>query len=156
MPFIWKLFVCCLANLTFSGPGWDKIFYFVGANTFSLKFRQKQRESDVTEGVQSSGNLGVKYGVYKSIFSVSINANLDFCFFNLFNTWLCLKLSLLFLIKKMSCCDKKFLTMALNSFLWQEVSFCDRKFLPLTRIFFLWQEISFCDMKFLFVTRHFF
>ena len=38
----------------------------------------------MTEGVQSSGNLGVKYGVYKSIFSVSINANLDFCFFNQF------------------------------------------------------------------------
>ena len=72
----------------------------MGANTLSQKFCPKQRESDVTEGVQNSGNLGVKYGVYKSIFSVSINANLDFCFFNLFNTWLCLKLSLLFLIKK--------------------------------------------------------
>ena len=39
--------------------GWDKIFYFVGTNTFSQKFRPKQRESDTTEGVQNSGNLGI-------------------------------------------------------------------------------------------------
>ena len=38
--------------------GWDKIFYFVGANTFGQKFRPKQRESDATEDVQNSGNLG--------------------------------------------------------------------------------------------------
>ena len=29
--------------------GWDKIFHFVGANTFSQKFRPKQRESDATK-----------------------------------------------------------------------------------------------------------
>ena len=46
-----------------SWPGWDKIFYFVGANTFSQKFRPKQRESDTTEGVQNTGNLGIKYGI---------------------------------------------------------------------------------------------
>ena len=33
-------------------PGWDEIFYFVGANTFSQKFCPKQRESDTTEGVK--------------------------------------------------------------------------------------------------------
>ena len=31
-----------------SQTGWDKIFYFVGADTFSQKFRPKQRESDAT------------------------------------------------------------------------------------------------------------
>ena len=41
------------------GPGWDKIFYFVEANTFSQKFRPKQRESDATKDVQNSGNLGI-------------------------------------------------------------------------------------------------
>ena len=46
-------------------PGWDKIFCFVGANTFSQKFRPKQRESDATEGVQNSGNLGIKHVVHK-------------------------------------------------------------------------------------------
>lgn len=40
-------------------PGWDEICYFVGANNFSQKFRLKQRESDVTEDVQNSGNLGI-------------------------------------------------------------------------------------------------
>ena len=44
--------------------GWDKIFYF-----FSQKFRPKQRKSHVTEGFQKSGNLGIKYVVYKSISS---------------------------------------------------------------------------------------
>ena len=39
--------------------GWDKIFYFVGANTFNKKFRLKQRESDATKDVQDSGNLGI-------------------------------------------------------------------------------------------------
>ena len=48
--------------------GWDKIFYFVGTNTFSRKFRPKQRESDATESVKKSGNLGIKYVVYKFIF----------------------------------------------------------------------------------------
>ena len=101
-------------------PGWDKISYFVGANTFSQKFRPKQRESDATKDVQNSGNLGI------------------------------------------SSYDKKFLTVAWNSFLWQEVSFCDKKFLPVTghfasdkkfhpvtRNFFLWQDIFSCDKKFL-------
>ena len=49
-------------------PGWDKIFYFVGTNTFSRKFCPKQRESDATESVQKSGNLGIRYVVYKFIF----------------------------------------------------------------------------------------
>ena len=31
-----------------------------------------------------------------------------------------------------SYCDKRFLTVALNSFLRQEVSFCDKKFLSVT------------------------
>ena len=39
--------------------GWDKIFYFVGANTFSQKFRPKQLESDATEDAQNSGYLGI-------------------------------------------------------------------------------------------------
>ena len=40
--------------------GWGfQIFYFVGANTFSPKFRLKQRESDTTEDVQNTGNLGI-------------------------------------------------------------------------------------------------
>ena len=39
--------------------GWDKIFYFVGANTFNQKFRPKQREPDATKDVQNSGNLGI-------------------------------------------------------------------------------------------------
>ena len=41
------------------GAGWDKIFYFVGANTFNKKFRLKQRESDATKDVQNSGDLGI-------------------------------------------------------------------------------------------------
>ena len=41
------------------GAGWDKIFYFVGANTFSQKFRPEQRESDATEYVQNNGNFGI-------------------------------------------------------------------------------------------------
>ena len=49
--------------------GWDKIFYFVGANTSSRKFHPKQWESDATEGVQNRGNLGIKYMVYNLIFS---------------------------------------------------------------------------------------
>ena len=44
-----------------SGPGWDKIFYFVGAITFSQRFHPKQQESDTTEGIQNSGNLGIRY-----------------------------------------------------------------------------------------------
>ena len=96
-------------------PGWDRIFYFVGANTFSKKFRPKQRKSDATKDFQNSGNLG------------------------------------------MSSCDKKFLTVAWNLFLWQEVSFCEKIFfLPVTGHFCLWQEISSCDKKFLPVTRYFF
>ena len=39
--------------------GWDKIFYFVGADAFSQKFCPKQREIDATEDVQISGNLGI-------------------------------------------------------------------------------------------------
>ena len=39
--------------------GWDRIFYFMEANTFSQKFGPKQRESDATEDVQNSGNLGI-------------------------------------------------------------------------------------------------
>ena len=40
-------------------PGWDKIFYFVGANTFSRKLRPKQLESDATKDAQNSGNFGI-------------------------------------------------------------------------------------------------
>ena len=116
--------------------GWDKIFYFVGTNTFSQKFRPKQRESDATKGVQNSGNLGINLQIYY----ISINASFDF----------------FFLWQKISFCDKKFLTVALNSFLWQEVSFCDKKFLLMPGNFFLWQDISASDKKFLPVTRNFF
>ena len=52
-------------------------------------------------------------------------------------------------------CDKKFLTVALNSFLWQEVPFCDNKLLLIPRNFFLWQDISASDKKFLPVRRNF-
>ena len=61
-------------------PGWDKIFYFVGANTFSQKFHPKQRESDATEGVQNSGNLGIRYVVYKFISSELYILKCKFCF----------------------------------------------------------------------------
>ena len=37
----------------------DKIFYFVGTNTFSQKFHPKQLESDAAKDVQNSGNLGI-------------------------------------------------------------------------------------------------
>ena len=83
------------------------MFFFVGANSFSQKFRLKHQESDATEDVQNSGNLGI------------------------------------------STCDKKFLTVAWNSFHWQEVSFCYKKFLHVTRNFLLWQEMSSCNKKFL-------
>ena len=53
-------------------------------------------------------------------------------------------------------CDKKFLLMPGNFFLWQEISSDARKFLPVTGHFCLWQEISSCDKKFLPVTRNFF
>ena len=89
-----------------SQTGWDKIFYFVGANTFSQKFCPKQRESDATKDVQNSCNSGISFH------------------------------------------DKKLLTVAWNSFLWQEVSFCDKKFLPITGHFYLWQEISSCERNF--------
>ena len=39
------------------GPGWDKIFNFVGANTSAKIF------ADATEGVQYIDNLGIKYKV---------------------------------------------------------------------------------------------
>ena len=39
--------------------GWDKIFYLMGANTFSQKFCPKQWESAATEDIQNSGNLGI-------------------------------------------------------------------------------------------------
>ena len=42
-------------------PGLDKTFYFVGTNTFSQKFRPKQRESDATKGTQNSGNLDINF-----------------------------------------------------------------------------------------------
>ena len=38
-------------------PGWDKTFYFVGADAFSQKFRPKQRDSDATKSLKNSGNL---------------------------------------------------------------------------------------------------
>ena len=63
--------------LLLSQPGWDKIFYFVGSNTFSQKFRLKQRESDATKGVQNSGKLGFNLQIYY----ISINASFDFLFF---------------------------------------------------------------------------
>ena len=42
-----------------SESGWDKIFYFLGANTFSQNFHPKQRESGATEDVKNSGILGI-------------------------------------------------------------------------------------------------
>ena len=62
----------------------------------------------------------------------------------------------IFMWQKISSYDKKFLTVAWNYFIWQEVSFCDKKFFPVTGHFCLWQEISSCDMKCLPVTRNFF
>ena len=56
-------------DVRLSYAGWDKIFYFMGANTFSKKFCPKHRESDAKEGVQNSNNLGIKYVFYKFIFS---------------------------------------------------------------------------------------
>ena len=60
----------------FIPPCWDKIFYFVGANTFNQKFCPKQRESDATKGVQNSGNLGINLQIY----IIFINASFDFFF----------------------------------------------------------------------------
>ena len=45
--------------------GWDRIFYFMEANTFSQKFGPKQRESDATEDIQNSGTLGISSSVKK-------------------------------------------------------------------------------------------
>ena len=42
-------------------------------------------------------------------------------------------------------CDRKFLPVTRNFFLWQEISFCDRKCLPVTGNVFLWQEMFSCD-----------
>ena len=40
--------------------GWDKTFYFVGANAFRQKFCPKQQESDVTKILKDTGNLTLK------------------------------------------------------------------------------------------------
>ena len=59
-----------------------------------------------------------------------------------------------FLWQDVSCCDKKLLLMPSNFCLWQESSSCDKIFFPVTRKFFLWQEISTLDKRFLSVTRN--
>ena len=42
---------CCARGKRKSTPGWDKTFYFLGADTFSQEFCPKQRE------LQNSGNF---------------------------------------------------------------------------------------------------
>ena len=102
-----------------SPQGWDEIFYFVGANSFSQKFCPKQ------QGISSCE---------KKILTVAWNS---------------------FLWQDISLCDNKFLLMPRNVFLWQEFlpvarnSSSDKKILPLTRGFSLQQEISSRDKKFL-------
>ena len=51
--------MCKISSVADVEAGWNKIFYFVGANTFSRKFCPKQRESDKTKDVQNSGYLGI-------------------------------------------------------------------------------------------------
>ena len=62
-------------------PGWDKTFYFVGADAFRQKFRPKQRESDATKNFENSGNLTLnKWNLlYESLYE-----SLNVCFFPLF------------------------------------------------------------------------
>ena len=134
----------------------------MGANTFSQKFRPKQRESDATEDVQNSYffhwqeffKCGKKFlFVIRNVFLWQDISASDKKFHTVTRNF--------FLWQEISSCDKKFLTMAWNSFPWQEVSFCDKyffqcqkissyekTFLLLTRNLFLWQEISSWGMKF--------
>ena len=151
--------------LLLSQPGWDKIFYFVGSNTFSQKFRLKQRESDATKGVQNSGKLGFNLQIYY----ISINASFDFWFLNrIYEVWwiwntrfYSCKLSWSVYISALVCW---YIQSWLKSCLfksWIEILF--RSFInALTkpqkeRNFFLWQKISNCGIKFLlFVSRNFF
>ena len=112
---------------SYSIPGWDKIFHFVGANTFSQKFRLKQRESDTTKDSKTA------------------------------IIWVFLRVTRnVFLWQDISVSDKKFHTVTRNFFLWQEMSNYGMKFLPVPRNFFLWQEISALNKRFLSVTISFF
>ena len=90
-------------------PGWDKIFHFVGANTFSQKFRPKQRESDATKDSKTA-IIWVFLPVTRNVF----------------------------LWQDISASDKKFHTVTRNFFLWQEISNYGMKFLPVAKSFFLW------------------
>ena len=132
LPF-WPLEVRSLQKWA-PHPGWDKIFHFVGANTFNQKFCTKQRELDSTEDIQNSGNLGIS-SCDKKFLSVTRN---------------------FFLWQEIFATGRKFLPVTKNLFLWIEISKCSMKFLSVTRSFFLWQEVSFCDKKFLSVTKSFF
>ena len=58
-----------------SSAGWDKTFYFVGADAFSQKFRPKQRDSDATKSLKNSGNLALNGQSTIYIFASFIYSN---------------------------------------------------------------------------------
>ena len=77
----WPLLRLILGFWGETASGWDKIFYFVGADAFRQKFRPKQRESDATKNLENSSNstLNKLNLLYESLYE-----SLDFCFFLLF------------------------------------------------------------------------
>ena len=88
--------------------GWDKIFYFVGTNTFSRKFRPKQRESDATGAFKIAVIWKKSFFLWQEISSDA-------------KKWL-LVIVHFCLCQEIFSCDKKFLPVTRNFFLWQEIS----------------------------------